>query len=138
MMGEVIRLMKEHGLAPDELSFSPENFAKLVALADAGSITNTVAKEVFALVFSEDIDPEHYIEENGLKTIDDANALLAAVRKVIDENPQSVSDYLGGKERALGFLVGQTMRATGGKADPGLVKERLLELLEDAKKAESD
>ena len=138
MMGEVIRLMKEHGLAPDELSFSPENFAKLVALADAGSITNTVAKEVFALVFSQDIDPAHYIEENGLKTIDDANALLAAVRKAIAENPQSVSDYLGGKERALGFLVGQTMRATGGKADPGLVKERLLELLEDARKAGSD
>lgn len=138
IMGEVIRLMKEHGLAPDELSFSPENFAKLVALADEGSITNTVAKEVFALVFSEDIDPERYIEENGLKTIDDASALLAAVRKVIDENPQSVSDYLGGKKRALGFLVGQTMKATAGKADPGLVKERLLELLDDAGKLESD
>ena len=93
---------------------------------------------MFALVFSEDIDPERYIEENGLKTIDDASALLATVRKVIDENPQSVSDYLGGKKRALGFLVGQTMKATAGKADPGLVKERLLELLDDAGKLESD
>ena len=75
--------------------------------------------------FLEDIDPERYIEENGLKTIDDANMLLAAVRKVIDENPQSVSDYLGGKKRALGFLVGQTMRATAREGRSGIGQRAL-------------
>lgn len=129
IMGETIRLLKEHGMTPDEMRFSPKNFAKLVELADIGAVTNTVAKEVFEKVFLTDIDPDGYVEEMGLKTVSDEAALTAAAERVIAENPQSVADYRGGKEKAIGFLVGQTMRAMKGKADPGLVSRILKKLL---------
>lgn len=130
IMVEVICLLKENKMAPDEMTFSPENLAKLVDLADSGAVTNTVAKEVFALVFKEDIDPERYVEENGLKTVSDENALREAVAQVLEENPQSVEDYRNGKGRVLGFLVGQTMKAMKGKANPGMVNSLLKEELD--------
>lgn len=129
IMVETIRLLKDNGMAPDEMHFSPENFAKLVNLADSGAVTNTVAKEVFELVFKEDIDPDIYVEEKGLKTVDDEDELRAVVEKVIAENPQSVEDYHSGKEKAIGFLVGQTMKVMKGKANPGLVNRILKELV---------
>ena len=129
IMVETIRLMKENELDADELTFSPINLAKLVNLADAGSITSTVAKEVFELVFKEDIDPEAYVKEHGLATVNDEGELRAVVEKVIAENPQSVEDYRNGKEKAIGFLVGQTMRQMKGKANPSMVNELLKELL---------
>ena len=129
LMVETMRLLKENGKEADELTFSPENLAKLVNLADAGTINSTVAKEVFEKIFYEDIDPDKYVEEKGLKTVNDADELTETIKKVIEENPQSVSDYKGGKEKALGFLVGQTMKATKGKANPGLVNKILKELL---------
>lgn len=128
-MVETIRLMKENELDADELTFSPINLAKLVNLADAGSITSTVAKEVFELVFKEDIDPEAYVKEHSLATVNDEGELRAVVEKVIAENPQSVEDYRNGKEKAIGFLVGQTMRQMKGKANPSMVNELLKELL---------
>ena len=91
--------------------------------------TCTVAKEVFELVFKEDIDPDKYVEEKGLKTVNDEGELRAVVEKVIADNPQSVEDYRAGKEKAIGFLVGQTMKAMKGKANPGLVNQLLKELL---------
>ena len=126
---ETIRLLKENGMAPDEIRFSPASLAKLVDLADSGAITNTVAKEVFEQIFRNDCDPGQYVEERGLGTVSDEAALRGTVEQVIKDNPQSVADYRGGKEKAIGFLVGQTMRATGGKANPGLVKQILKELL---------
>ena len=129
IMVETIRLLKENEMAPDEIRFSPINLAKLINLADSGAITNTVAKEVFELVFKEDIDPDKYVEEKGLKTVNDEGELRAVVEKVIAENPQSVEDYHNGKEKAIGFLVGQTMKAMKGKANPGLVNQILKELL---------
>lgn len=129
IMVETIRLLRENRMDSDEMKFSPENFAKLVTLADSGAVTNTVAKEVFEMIFKNDIDPEKYVDEKGLKTVNDAAALRAAAQKVITENPQSVADYRGGKERAIGFLVGQTMKAMRGKANPELVKQILKELL---------
>lgn len=98
-------------------------------LADAGTINSTVAKEVFEHIFYEDIDPEAYVEEKGLKTVNDEGALRETVERVIAANPQSVADYKGGKEKALGFLVGQTMKEMKGKANPGMVNQILKELL---------
>ena len=129
LMVETMRLMKEQGMEPEELRFSPENLAKLVNLADAGTINSSVAKEVFEKVFAEDIDPEIYVEEHGLRTVNDEGALKAALEKVIADNPQAVSDYRGGKEKALGALVGQTMKAMKGKANPGMVNQMLREML---------
>lgn len=129
LMVEAMRLLKEEALEPEALRFSPENLAKLIVLVDNGTINRTVAKEVFEKIFAEDIDPEAYVEENGLKVVNDEGALRAVIREVIAANPQSVTDYHNGKERARGFLVGQTMRAMKGKADPAMVNKVLEELL---------
>ena len=129
LMVETMRLMKEHGMEPEELRFSPENLAKLIELADAGTINSSVAKTVFEKVFAEDVDPEKYVEEQGLKTVHDEGKLKAALEQVIADNPQAVSDYKGGKEKALGALVGQTMKAMKGKANPGMVNQMLREML---------
>lgn len=129
LMVEAMRLLKEEALEPEAIRFSPENLAKLIVLVDNGTINRTVAKEVFEKIFAEDIDPEAYVEENGLKVVNDEGALRAVIREVIAANPQSVTDYHNGKERARGFLVGQTMRAMKGKADPAMVNRVLEELL---------
>ena len=88
-----------------------------------------MAKEVFDHVFEENVDPEKYVEEHGLKTVNDEGALIEVLEKVIADNPQAVVDYKGGKEKALGALVGQTMKAMKGKANPGLVNPKLREML---------
>lgn len=129
LMGETLRLMKEKEVDPEDLRFSPENLARLIRLTDAKAINSSVAKEVFEVMFEENVDPERYVEEKGLKTVNDEGALKRVVEEVIAANPQSVADYRGGKEKAIGFLVGQTMKAMKGKADPGAVNQMLRELL---------
>ncbi len=131
IMVETLRLLKEHGMEPEELKFSPENLAKLVELTEAGTINSTVAKEVFEKIFDENIDPEAYVEAHGLKTVNDEGALEAVIREIVQANPQSVADYKGGKQKAIGFLVGQTMKAMKGKADPGTVNKILKQVLDE-------
>ena len=129
LMGETMRLMNEKEIEPQDLSFSPENLAKLIALVDSKAINSSVAKEVFEVMFTQDIDPNEYVEENGLQTINDEGALRKTIEEVITNNPQSVKDYHNGKEKAIGFLVGQTMKAMKGKADPGMINRILKELI---------
>ena len=129
LMGETLRLLKEKSMDPEDIRFSPENLAKLIGLVDAKAINSSVAKEVFEIMFEQDVDPEHYVEEKGLKTVNDEGALRKTIEEVIAANPQSVEDYHNGKDRAIGFLVGQTMKAMKGKADPALVNQILKELL---------
>lgn len=129
LMGETLRLMKEKETDASDLRFSPENLAKLIALTDSKAINGSVAKEVFEVMFEENVDPQQYVEEKGLKTVNDEGALRKAVEEVIAGNPQSVQDYHNGKEKAIGFLVGQTMKAMKGKADPAMVNRVLKELL---------
>lgn len=130
LMVETMRLLKEHDMEPEQITFAPENLAKLIQLTDARAINSTVAKEVFEKVFRDNIDPEKYVEENGLKTVSDDGALRSTIEKIVEENPQSVEDYKNGKKKAIGFLVGQTMKAMQGKADPGMVNQILTELLQ--------
>ena len=129
LMVETMRLLKEHNMESEDITFTSENLAKLIELADAGTINSSVAKEVFDHVFEENVDPEKYVEEHGLKTVNDEGALIEVLEKVIADNPQAVVDYKGGKEKALGALVGQTMKAMKGKANPGLVNQKLREML---------
>ena len=129
LMGETLRLLKEAGQEPEEITFSAAHLAKLIELLDAGTINQTVAKEVFEQIFREDIDPEQYVEAHGLKMVNDDNLLRTVIEQVIAANPQSVADYRGGKEKALGFLVGQTMKQMKGKANPGAVNKMLKELM---------
>ena len=128
-IGETFRLMKDRGMEPEDLTFSPEHLAKLIDMTDAGTVSASVAKKVFEQIFAEDVDPEKYVDENGLKTVNDESAIRDAVEKVITENPQAVADYKGGKEKAFGALMGQSMRALKGKADAAAVRAMLTELL---------
>lgn len=129
LMGETMRLMKEKEMDAEDLRFSPANLARLIALTDSKAISGSVAKEVFEVMFEQDIEPEKYVEEKGLKTVNDEGALKKTVEEIIANNSQSVDDYHNGKEKALGFLVGQTMKAMKGKADPAAVNKILRELL---------
>jgi len=129
LMVETMRLLKEHNMEAQDISFSPKNLAKLILLAEEGTINSSVAKEVFEVIFKEDIDPNQYVEEKGLKSVNDEGALKATIEKIIAANPQSVEDYKNGKQKAIGFLVGQTMKAMQGKADPGMINKILKELL---------
>ena len=129
LMVETMRLLKDHGMEPEEISFSPENLAKLVNLTERRMINSSVAKEVFEKIFAENVDPENYVEEHGLKMESDTGTLEEVLKKVIADNPKAVEDYHGGKEKALGALVGQTMKAMKGKADPGMVNQKLREML---------
>ena len=129
LMVETMRLLNENGQEPADIKFSPENLAKLIELADAGTINSSVAKEVFEKVFAEDVDPKKYVEDHGLKTVNDEGALRTLAEEVIAKNPKAVEDFKGGKEKALGALVGQIMKAMKGKANPGMVNELLREML---------
>ena len=129
LMVETMRLLKDNDMDADEINFSPVNLAKLVDLVDAGTINSSVAKEVFEKIFSDDIDPEQYVEENGLKNMNDEGELKATIQAVIDANPQAVEDYHNVKKKAIGALVGQTLKATNCKANPAVVNKLLMELL---------
>lgn len=129
LMVETMRLMKEKEMEPEDLMFSPDHLAKLIELTEKGTINSTVAKEVFEVIFEKDVDPEQYVSEHGLGMVSDAGALRETIEKVVADNPQSVADYQAGKKKAIGFLVGQTMKAMQGKADPGMVNRILQEML---------
>ena len=130
LMGETMRLLKEKEMEPEDITFTPESLAKLIELTDKGTINSTVAKDVFVKIFEENIDVETFVLDNGLGTVSDEGALRETIEKVVAENPQSVEDYRGGKKKAIGFLVGQTMKAMQGKADPGVVNKILQEILQ--------
>lgn len=130
LMVETMRLLKEHEMEPENIAFTPENLAKLIGLIDAGSINRTVAKEVFEVVFAENVDPESYVKEKGLLIVNDEGELRKTIQEIIASNPQSVEDYHNGKTKAMGYLVGQTMKAMKGKADPGMINTIVLELLQ--------
>ncbi len=129
LIGETLRLLREKELDAEDIRFSPENLVKLIALTEKKEINSTVAKEVFETMFEEDIDPEKYVEEQGMKMVSDKEALQRTVEEVMGANPGSVQDYRNGKERAIGFLVGQTMKAMKGKVDPVQVNAILKKLL---------
>ena len=129
LMGETLRLLREQEMDPQDIRVSPEHLAALIELVEKKEINGGVAKTVYEVMFAEDIDPKQYVEEKGLKTVNDEGALRKVLEEVIASNPQSVADYRSGKEKALGFLVGQTMKAMKGKADPASVNCILKELL---------
>ena len=129
LMVETMRLLKEHEQDAEAIAFSPEHLAKLIQMVDAGAINRTVAKTVFEEIFANDAEPEAYVEAKGLKVVNDEDALRKTIEEIVAANPQSVEDYHNGKEKAMGFLVGQTMRAMKGQADPAMVNQIVKELL---------
>jgi len=127
--GECARLLRENNAEPEALTFSARNLAGLLNLLAKGRINHQVAKEVFAKIYYEDIDPVKYVKVNGLEMMQDSGEMEEVIRRVIAENPQAVEDYKSGKQKAIGLLVGQTMKATSGRANPAEVNRLLKEFL---------
>lgn len=133
VMGELMRLMSETGTLAEELEMDPKKIAEIIELVAEGKINRTAAKEVFEAVFKENVEPKKYIEEHDLVMVDNSDEVEAIVAKVIVDNPKSIEDLKAGKAKARGFLVGQTMKALKGKANPQTVNkildEKLAEIL---------
>lgn len=129
LMGEGLRVLRENEMDPEDMKISPEGFASLIHMNEEKKITNSIAKEVFERALVKGVDPEKYVLEKGLMTIQNEEYLRETVRLVIAENEKSATDYLNGKEKALGYLVGQTMKTVKGQADPAAVTALLKEFL---------
>ncbi len=129
IMGELLGKLNEAGLSITDSPVPADRLARLLALIDGGKISGKIAKRVFAEMFESGGAPEEIVERRGLLQISDRGKLEAIVEKVISENPGPAADFRGGKKPALGFLVGQVMKATGGQANPKLVNQLLADRL---------
>ena len=131
MMGEVLRTLKEKSIEAKQMPLTPATLVKLLTLIKEGKINRNTAVEVFAAVFDEDADPAAYVKEHGLEQVNDTALVESTVAQVFAENPKSVADYQAGKQKAFGFLVGQTMKLLKGKADPKVVNQVIRQKLEE-------
>ena len=129
IMGEVMRMLSDSGKEPEEMAFDYGYLGALIGMVQRSEITRNTAKKVFKAVFEEGCDPVKYVEEHNLKTVTDTGAVKAAIEEVVAANQKSVDEYKSGKEKALQYLIGQSMRALRGKADPQTVTAILKELL---------
>ena len=129
LMGETMRIVKDKGIEPDQVKLTGENFAKFLKLIENDVINKTVAKEVFEAIFDGGVNPEAYVEEHGLKMDNDTDGLKKIIEEVVANNSKAVADYQGGNKKAIGALVGQTMKATQGKANPQMINKILNEIL---------
>jgi len=130
IMGELTRKMNELGVAIDAVDISPEALAGLIRLVDSGTITGPIAKDVFEKMYGTGRSAESIVAAEGLASINDDAALEAAVREAIARNETAVAQYRAGKQQTFGFLVGQVMKATKGKANPATVNALMKKLLE--------
>lgn len=130
IMGDLMRILKEKELEVEAIPFPAEYLAALVSLIDKGTISGTIAKKVFEKMFDTRKHPEIIVKEEGLEVVNDEGALVAVVKAILEKNPQSVADYKSGKEKAMGFLVGQAMRESKGKANPQLINKLVKEELD--------
>ncbi|MDP4093739.1 MAG: Asp-tRNA(Asn)/Glu-tRNA(Gln) amidotransferase subunit GatB, partial [Bacillota bacterium] len=130
IMGDLMRILKERNLEVEEIPFPAEYLARMINMIEKGTISGTIAKKVFEKMFDTKKDPETIVKEEGLEVVSDEGALVAIVRKILEANPQSVTDYKNGKEKAIGFLVGQAMKETRGKANPQVINKILKDELD--------
>ncbi len=127
IMTDIIRVQNEEDI--EKMPFTAEELGKLIVLIDKGTISSSIAKKVFEELLENPRDPEEIIKEKGWIQISDEGAIKEIVQKILEENPASIADYKAGKDRALGFLVGQAMKQTKGKANPQLLNKLFLEEL---------
>ena len=130
IMSDIIGVLNENDIEPDKIPFSAEDLGELITLIDKGTISTSIAKKVLPEMFETQAKPSKIIEKNGWIQISDESAIKEVVNKVLEANPQSIADYKAGKDRALGFLVGQAMKETKGKANPGMLNKMFLEELQ--------
>jgi aspartyl-tRNA(Asn)/glutamyl-tRNA(Gln) amidotransferase subunit B len=131
MMGDVLRRLKDEDKDFDEMPISSRDLADLINLVREDKINNNTGKKVLREMFETGKAPEDIVKEKGLIQISDEGELERIVMETLDNNPQSIEDYKNGKDRAIGFLVGQIMKATKGKANPQLVNKLLTEKIKE-------
>ena len=129
LLSDISRILNEKEMEPSDIPFTAEHLAKLVELIDKGTISSAIGKKVVTELFENPEDPQKIIETKGWIQISDEGAIKEVVLKVLENNPQSVSDFKAGKDKALGFLVGQAMKETKGKANPQMLNKMFLEEL---------
>lgn len=129
IISDISRILNETEMEPIEIPFDAKQLGKLVILIDKGTISSSIGKKVLVELFENPRDPEEIIKEKGWIQISDEGAIKEVVLKILEANPQSIVDYKAGKDRALGFLVGQAMKETKGKANPQLLNKMFLEEL---------
>ena len=125
VMGELTRELNNSGIDVSASPVSPERLVSLLQLVEQGTISLKVAREIFPEVYSSGKTPEQIVQEKGLIQVSDEGALDKIIGEVLAKNPAQVAQFKEGKQQVLGFLVGQVMKASGGKANPGKVNELL-------------
>ncbi|HEX9062249.1 MAG TPA: Asp-tRNA(Asn)/Glu-tRNA(Gln) amidotransferase subunit GatB [Clostridia bacterium] len=130
IMGDLSRILNEKGMEPSEIPFPASYLANMIGLIEKGTISGTIAKKVFSKMFATGKDPAVIVKEEGIEVVSDEGVLVAIVKKILEANPQSVADFKAGKEKAIGFLVGQAMKESRGKANPQIINKILKEELD--------
>ncbi len=130
LMGEVSAYMNKNQKELSDLALTPQSLAKMTQLLENGTISSKIAKKVFSELVEKGGDPEKIVKDKGLVQISDEGQLTEIITKILDANPQSIEDYKNGKDRALGFLVGQVMKETKGQANPPMVNKIILQEME--------
>ena len=129
IMSDIARILNEKELEPSEIPFTAEELGELVVLIDKGTISSAIAKKVLDELFVNPKSPQKIVEEKGWVQISDEGVIKEVVLKVLENNQQSVADFKAGKDKALGFLVGQAMKETKGKANPQMLNKMFLDEL---------
>ena len=129
IISDISRILNETETEPISIPFDSNQLGKLVILIDKGTISSSIGKKVLVELFENPRDPEDIIKEKGWIQISDEGAIKEVVMKILEANPQSIADYKAGKDKALGFLVGQAMKETKGKANPQMLNKMFLEEL---------
>ncbi|MDO3681664.1 Asp-tRNA(Asn)/Glu-tRNA(Gln) amidotransferase subunit GatB [Paenibacillus ehimensis] len=129
IMGDLLGYLNANNLELQDVKVTGKGLGEMIGLMEKGTISSKIAKTVFKAMLETGKAPQAIVEEQGLVQISDEGAILAVVEQIVAGNPQSVADYKAGKEKAVGFLVGQVMKETKGKANPGLVNKLIIEVL---------
>ncbi len=132
LMGDISKLINDRELETGDVPFEPAKLKALIDLIENGAISNSAAKKVLTEMFNSPDEPEKIVERLGLSQVSDEGALSSMIQEVLAQNPQSIADYKAGKDKALGFLMGQVMRVSKGKANPQIINKMLKDALDKA------
>ena len=127
IISDISRILNEKEMEPSAIPFTAEHLAHMVQIIDKGTISSSIGKKVLEEMFENPREPEEIVKEKGWAQISDEGEIRKVVSKILEENPQSIADFKAGKDRALGFLVGQAMKATKGKANPQMLNKLFVE-----------
>ncbi len=130
IMGDLMKLLNESGTLPEDMKVSGKALGTIIKMLAEQKISRATARKVFEKVFTDNVDPESYVKENNLGVMTDTGAIRSVIEKVVSENTKSVEEYKSGKEKAIQYLIGQSMRALRGQAPAAEVTKILHEILD--------